>query len=36
MDLLHFGVPDWAGDFQNPDWPALFGAYARAFAERFP
>ena len=36
VDLCHFGVPDWIGDFQNPDWPALFGAYAKAFAERFP
>jgi beta-glucosidase/6-phospho-beta-glucosidase/beta-galactosidase len=36
VDLCHFGVPDWIGDFQNPDFPALFAAYARAFAERFP
>src|ERR1051326_566060 len=35
VDLCHFGVPDWAGNFQNPDWPALFAEYARAFAERF-
>lgn len=35
-DLCHFGVPDWIGDFQNPDWPALFAEFARAFAERFP
>ncbi len=35
-DLCHFGVPDWVGDFQNPDFPALFAAYARAFALRFP
>ena len=35
-DLCHFGVPDWVGDFQNPDWPQLFGRFARAFAERFP
>src|SRR4051812_12508357 len=20
-DLCHFGVPDWIGDFQNPDFP---------------
>src|SRR5262249_34647040 len=20
-DLCHFGVPDWLGDFQNPEWP---------------
>jgi beta-glucosidase/6-phospho-beta-glucosidase/beta-galactosidase len=35
-DLCHFGVPDWIGNFQNPDWPALFAEYAAAFAERFP
>jgi beta-glucosidase/6-phospho-beta-glucosidase/beta-galactosidase len=35
VDLCHFGVPDWAGNFQNPDWPRLFAEYARAFAERF-
>lgn len=35
-DLCHFGVPDWIGDFQNPDWPELFAGYARAFAERYP
>ena len=34
-DLCHFGVPDWIGDFQNPDFPRLFERYARAFAERF-
>src|SRR6185369_14058628 len=36
VDLCHFGVPDWIGNFQNPDFPQLFAAYARAFAERFP
>jgi beta-glucosidase len=36
VDLCHFGVPDWIGDFQNPDFPALFADYARAFALRFP
>ena len=35
-DLCHFGVPDWVGDFQNPDWPALFAQYAAAFASRYP
>ena len=34
--MCHFGVPDWIGDFQNPDWPPLFAEYAQAFAERFP
>ena len=36
VDLCHFGVPDWIGNFQNEDFPELFAAYARAFAERFP
>ena len=36
VDLCHFGVPDWIGNFQNPDFPQLFAQYARAFATRFP
>lgn len=36
VDMCHFGVPDWIGNFQNPDFPAYFAEYARAFAERFP
>jgi len=36
VDLCHFGVPDWIGNFQNPDWPRLFVEYAQAFARRFP
>ncbi|HEX4892216.1 MAG TPA: family 1 glycosylhydrolase [Hyphomicrobiaceae bacterium] len=35
-DLCHFGVPDWIGNFQNPDFPRLFADYAEAFARRFP
>jgi beta-glucosidase len=35
-DLCHFGVPDWIGNFQNPDFPTLFAAYAEAFARRYP
>jgi beta-glucosidase len=35
-DLCHFGVPDWVGGFQNPEWPLLFADYCRAFAQRFP
>jgi beta-glucosidase/6-phospho-beta-glucosidase/beta-galactosidase len=35
-DLCHFGVPDWMGDFQNPDFPKHFAEYAGAFARRFP
>jgi beta-glucosidase len=36
VDLCHFGVPDWLGDFQNPDFPEVFARYAAAFARRFP
>jgi beta-glucosidase/6-phospho-beta-glucosidase/beta-galactosidase len=36
VDLCHFGVPDWIGDFQNPDFPDQFAKYAGAFARRFP
>jgi beta-glucosidase/6-phospho-beta-glucosidase/beta-galactosidase len=35
-DLCHFGVPDWVGNFQNPDFAPLFARYARDFAARFP
>jgi beta-glucosidase/6-phospho-beta-glucosidase/beta-galactosidase len=35
-DLCHFGVPDWIGDFQNPDFPRYFAEYAGEFARRFP
>lgn len=27
VDLCHFGVPDWIGNFQNPDWPSYFAEY---------
>ena len=36
LDLLHFGVPDWIGDFQNPELPVLFRGYCSAVAERYP
>lgn len=36
VDLCHFGVPDWLGDFQNADFPHYFAEYARAFAQRYP
>jgi beta-glucosidase/6-phospho-beta-glucosidase/beta-galactosidase len=36
VDLCHFGVPDWIGNFQNPDFPVLFAQYASAFAQRYP
>ncbi len=36
VDLCHFGLPDWLGNFQNPDFPRLFAGYAKAFAQRYP
>jgi len=36
VDLCHFGVPDWIGNFQNADFPVLFAQYASAFACRYP
>jgi beta-glucosidase/6-phospho-beta-glucosidase/beta-galactosidase len=36
LDLMHFGVPEWMGDFQNPEMPVLFARYAGAVAERYP
>jgi beta-glucosidase len=35
-DLCHFGVPDWIGNFQNPEFPALFATYVQDFARRYP
>jgi beta-glucosidase len=36
IDLCHFGVSDWIGNFQNPDFPRLFAGYCEAFAKRYP
>ena len=36
VDLCHFGVPDWLGNFQNADFPRYFAEYAEAFARRYP
>lgn len=36
LDLCHFGVPDWIGDFQNPDFPVHFARYAEEVARRYP
>jgi len=36
VDLCHFGLPDWMGNFQNPDFPSYFAEYALAFARRYP
>jgi beta-glucosidase/6-phospho-beta-glucosidase/beta-galactosidase len=35
LDLCHFGVPDWIGDFQNEDWPHYFAEFARQAAARY-
>ena len=36
LDLMHFGVPDWLGNFQNPELPMHFANYAEAVARRYP
>ena len=36
VDLCHFGVPDWLGNFQNPEFVDHFAVYARDFAARYP
>jgi hypothetical protein len=36
VDLCHFGVPSWLGDFQNRDIGRALEEYAGAFAGRFP
>ncbi len=36
LDLMHFGVPDWIGDFQNPELPVHFANYCAAVARRYP
>jgi beta-glucosidase/6-phospho-beta-glucosidase/beta-galactosidase len=36
VDLCHFGVPDWLGNFQNPELPRYFAEYAEACAVRYP
>ncbi|TVT40253.1 glycoside hydrolase family 1 protein [Hymenobacter setariae] len=36
LDLMHFGVPDWLGDFQNPDLPVQFADYCEQVAKRYP
>jgi beta-glucosidase/6-phospho-beta-glucosidase/beta-galactosidase len=36
LDLLHFGVPGWLGNFQNPELPVHFADYADQVAARYP
>ena len=36
LDLMHFGLPQAWGDFQNPELPVLFADYCDRVAERYP
>jgi beta-glucosidase len=36
VDLCHFGVPNWLGNFQNEEFPEYFAEYAGAMAKRYP
>jgi beta-glucosidase/6-phospho-beta-glucosidase/beta-galactosidase len=36
LDLMHFGVPDWLGNFQNPELPIYFADYCEQVAKRYP
>lgn len=36
IDFVHFGLPDWLRDFQNPEWPKHVAEYAAAFCQRYP
>jgi len=36
LDLMHFGLPDWIGDYQNPELPIHFAAYCDAVSKRYP
>jgi beta-glucosidase/6-phospho-beta-glucosidase/beta-galactosidase len=36
VDLCHFGLPAWLGDFQNDAVPEALRDYAAAFARRYP
>ncbi len=36
LDLMHFGVPDWLENFQNPEIPLHFADYAGEVAKRYP
>ncbi len=36
LDMLHFGLPDWLGGFDNPELPVAFADYCGAVARRYP
>jgi beta-glucosidase/6-phospho-beta-glucosidase/beta-galactosidase len=36
LDLMHFGVPDWLENFQNPDLVVHFADYCEEVVKRYP
>jgi hypothetical protein len=36
VDLCHFGVPDWLGNFQNPDFADPVRQLCRSLRDRYP
>lgn len=36
LDLMHFGVPDFIGNYQNPELPVHFARYCEQVAKRYP
>ena len=36
VDLCHFGVPGWLGNFQNREIASALAEYASSFAKRYP
>ena len=36
LDLMHFGVPDFIGDYQNPELPLHFANFCEQVAQRYP
>ena len=36
LDLMHFGVPDFIGNYQNPELPVHFAEYCSEVAQRYP
>ena len=36
VDLCHFGLPGWLGNFQNDEVPLALADFAGAFAKRYP
>ena len=35
LDLMHFGVPDWLGNYQNPELPVHFAEDPEPLAKRY-